>query len=217
MKKFIQIFILIKLKINYKYHILKSLADYFFAILILFLSSPIFIIIYILIRFNLGKPVFFKQLRPGLNGKVFNLIKFRTMTFKKDKYGNLLDDNYRLNSLGNFLRKTSIDELPSLINVLKGEMSIIGPRPLLVEYLNFYSDEQHKRHLVKPGLTGFAQINGRNAISWEEKFQYDIFYVENISFLLDIKIFFLTILTLIKRNGINTKDGKFMPRFKGSK
>tara|TARA_Y100000589_G_C27045337_1_gene584915 strand:- start:147 stop:800 length:654 start_codon:yes stop_codon:yes gene_type:complete len=217
LKKFIQIFILIKLKINYKYHILKSLADYFFAILILFLSSPIFIIIYILIRFNLGKPVFFKQLRPGLNGKVFNLIKFRTMTFKKDKYGNLLDDNYRLNSLGNFLRKTSIDELPSLINVLKGEMSIIGPRPLLVEYLNFYSDEQHKRHLVKPGLTGFAQINGRNAISWEEKFQYDIFYVENISFLLDIKIFFLTILTLIKRNGINTKDGKFMPRFKGSK
>ena len=205
------------MKINYKYHILKSLADYFFAILILFLSSPIFIIIYILIRFNLGKPVFFKQLRPGLNGKVFNLIKFRTMTFKKDKYGNLLDDNYRLNSLGNFLRKTSIDELPSLINVLKGEMSIIGPRPLLVEYLNFYSDEQHKRHLVKPGLTGFAQINGRNAISWEEKFQYDIFYVENISFLLDIKIFFLTILTLIKRNGINTKDGKFMPRFKGSK
>jgi len=165
----------------------------------------------------MGYPVIFKQKRPGLNGKTFNFYKFRTMTNEKDENGNLLADKDRLTSFGKFLRKTSLDELPSLWNVLKGDMSLVGPRPLLMEYLPLYSDKQMRRHEVKPGITGWAQINGRNAISWEEKFKLDIWYVDNQSFWFDIKIIFLTIWKVLKREGISHSGFATMEKFKGSK
>ena len=166
---------------------------------------------------KLGYPVFFRQKRPGLNGKIFVLCKFRTMTDKKDENGKLLPDEERLTSFGKFLRSTSLDELPELFNVWKGEMSLVGPRPLLVKYLPLYNEEQKKRHNVRPGITGLAQVKGRNAISWEQKFEYDVDYVNNISFLLDCKIIYMTIATVLKRDGINSTTDATMEAFTGSK
>jgi len=163
---------------------------------------------------NQGSPFFF-QVRPGLNNKLFKVIKFKTMNDKKDQFGHLLPDADRLTKLGSFIRKASLDEFPQLLNVLKGDMSLVGPRPLLVEYLPLYSKEQASRHLVKPGITGWAQVNGRNAISWEQKFILDVWYVENQSFLLDIKILFLTVLKVFMRDGISSADTVTMSKFTG--
>jgi sugar transferase EpsL len=192
----------------------------FDLVLILF-SAPILILIFLLValtvRFKLGSPVFFKQRRPGLNKQIFNMIKFRSMTMKSDASGVLLSDSNRLTRFGEFLRSTSLDELPSFWTVLKGEMSLVGPRPLLVEYLPLYSEKQSRRHEVKPGITGWAQVNGRNAINWDEKFDLDVWYVDNQSVWLDIKILFLTIKKVIMRDGISAKDDATMPPFKGTK
>jgi lipopolysaccharide/colanic/teichoic acid biosynthesis glycosyltransferase len=192
-----------------------------FDLTIVFTTSllvlPICILIAVIIKFKLGSPVLFIQVRPGLNAKKFRLLKFRTMTNKQDINGILLPDADRLTKFGKFLRSTSLDELPSLLNVLKGDMSLIGPRPLLVEYLPLYSEKQARRHEVKPGVTGWAQVNGRNVISWEEKFELDIWYVDNQSIWLDIKILWLTVKTVILRDGINQKNNATMPIFKGSK
>jgi sugar transferase EpsL len=192
----------------------------FDLILILF-SAPILILIFLLValtvRFKLGSPVFFKQRRPGLNKQIFNMIKFRSMTMKSDASGILMSDSNRLTRFGEFLRSTSLDELPSFWTVLKGEMSLVGPRPLLVEYLPLYSEKQSRRHEVKPGITGWAQVNGRNAINWDEKFDLDVWYVDNQSVWLDIKILFLTIKKVIMRDGISAKDDATMPPFKGTK
>lgn len=174
---------------------------------------PIYLVIIILVRTNLGSPIFFKQKRPGLNNKVFNIYKFRTMTNDHDHYGNLLPDETRLTKFGRFLRSTSLDELPSLWSVLKGDMSLIGPRPLLVEYLPFFSEKQARRHEVRPGITGWAQVNGRNAISWEEKFELDVWYVDNLSITIDIKILWLTIIRVLFRDGISPDNKDIMPRF----
>ena len=170
-----------------------------------------------MVRFKFGSPVLFKQPRPGLNEKVFNMIKFRSMTMENDASGIMLSDSDRLTRFGEFLRSTSLDELPSLWAVLKGEMSLVGPRPLLVEYLPLYSKKQSRRHEVNPGITGWAQVNGRNAISWDEKFDLDVWYVENQSIWLDIKILFLTIKKVIVRDGISAKGDATMPPFKRSK
>ena len=192
-----------------------------FDIVLVLFSIPILIPIYILValmvRFKFGSPVLFKQPRPGLNEKVFNMIKFRSMTMENDTSGILLSDSNRLTRFGEFLRSTSLDELPSLWAVLKGEMSLVGPRPLLVEYLPLYSKKQSRRHEVKPGITGWAQVNGRNAISWDEKFDLDVWYVDNQSVWLDIKILFLTVKKVIMRDGISAKDDATMPPFKGTK
>ena len=192
----------------------------FDLVLILF-SAPILILIFLLValtvRFKLGSPVFFKQRRPGLNKQIFNMIKFRSMTMKSDTSGVLLSDSNRLTRFGEFLRSTSLDELPSFWTVLKGEMSLVGPRPLLVEYLPLYSEKQSRRHEVKPGITGWAQVNGRNAINWDEKFDLDVWYVDNQSVWLDIKILFLTIKKVIMRDGISAKGDATMPPFKGTK
>ncbi|MCX8531510.1 sugar transferase [Chryseobacterium luquanense] len=191
----------------------KPLLDFFLALMAFMLLSPIFILVTIGLFFaNSGKPFFF-QVRPGKNERLFKIIKFKTMSDKKDKDGNLLPDSKRLTKIGSFVRKTSLDELPQLINVLKGDMSLIGPRPLLPDYLAFYSEFQKQRHIVKPGITGWAQINGRNAISWEQKFEYDVWYVEHISFILDLKIIFLTIKKIIYPDGITADGHATMPRF----
>ncbi len=194
---------------------LKYFFDKFFAMCGLIILSPLIFIIAILIKIKLGSPIFFLQQRPGLKEKIFYLIKFRTMTNKKDKLGNLLNDNLRLTKFGRWLRETSIDEIPTLLNIIKGEMSFVGPRPLLKEYLNLYSEREKKRHQVKPGITGLAQINGRNKISWEKKFEYDILYVNNVSFFSDLKIFLLTFLKVIKSEGINPKNKPNVEHFKG--
>lgn len=195
---------------------LKRIFDFTVALIALvFLSIPL-IVVFICIRFFLGKPAIFKQVRPGLHGAPFTMYKFRTMTEKMDKDGNLLPDSLRLTKFGKFLRSTSLDELPELWNVLIGDMSLVGPRPLLMEYLPLYSAEQKRRHEVPPGITGWAQINGRNAISWEQKFNLDIWYVENKSILLDIKILFLTFYKVFKREGISASPGDTMPPFKGT-
>ena len=192
-----------------------------FDIVLVLLSMPILIPTYILValmvRFKLGSPVLFKQPRPGLNKQVFNMIKVRSMTMENDSSDVLLPDNNRSSPFGEFLRSTSLDELPSFWTVLKGEMSVVGPRPLLVEYLPLYSTKQARRHEVKPGITGWAQVNGRNAISWDEKFDLDVWYVENQSIWLDIKILFLTIKKVIVRDGISAKGDVTMPPFKGTK
>ena len=192
-----------------------------FDIVLVLFSIPILIPIYILaalmVRFKFGSPVLFKQPRPGLNEKVFNMIKFRSMTMENDTSGILLSDSNRLTRFVEFLRSTSLDELPSLWAVLKGEMSLVGPRPLLVEYLPLYSKKQSRRHEVKPGITGWAQVNGRNAISWDEKFDLDVWYVDNQSIWLDIKILCLTIKKVILRDGISAKGDATMPPFKRSK
>ncbi|NGU52987.1 sugar transferase [Clostridium perfringens] len=181
----------------------------------LIVFSPIIIVVAILVRVNLGSPILFTQDRVGKNNKIFKMMKFRTMKDGVDKYGNLLPDSERLTNFGKILRSTSLDELPELVNVLKGDMSLIGPRPLLVEYLPLYSEEQRRRHNVLPGLTGWAQVNGRNSISWGEKFKLDVYYVNNWSLGLDLKIFFLTFYKLLKRDGINQNDNITMQKFDG--
>ena len=179
--------------------------------------SPLLILTAFLIRIKLGAPVFFKQLRPGKNEKIFGILKFRTMTDAKDENGNLLPDEIRLTRFGQFLRSTSIDELPELLNILNGDMSIVGPRPLLVQYLERYNEEQKHRHDVKPGLTGLAQVNGRNGITWEEKFHYDLEYVKNITFYGDCKIIFQTVMKVFGREGISSATSVTMEEFKGNK
>lgn len=196
--------------------LIKRFMDFLIAALSIIIFSPLLIILAILVRLKLGGPVIFKQERPGLNGKVFKLYKFRTMTDAKDENGNLLDDEYRLTSFGKKLRSTSLDELPELYNILKGDMSIVGPRPLLVKYLPLYNDEQKRRHDVRPGLTGLAQVSGRNAITWTEKFNKDIEYVDNVSLGLDISIFFKTIYCVLKKEGINSDSAATMEDFTGN-
>lgn len=185
---------------------IKRILDLILSLMALILLMPLMIIIGILVRINLGSPIIFKQKRPGKNEKTFTLYKFRTMTDKRDIDGNLLPDEYRLTKFGKFLRSTSLDELPELINIIKGDMAIVGPRPLLVEYLPYYTEEEKHRHDVRPGLTGLAQVNGRNEISWEEKLKYDTEYIKEISFYSDLKIIFKTIKKTIKRKDI--KMGK---------
>lgn len=195
---------------------MKRILDLSAALLGLILLAPIILILAILIRQKLGSPVFFTQTRPGLHGKPFKMVKFRTMTDARDADSNLLPDNIRLTAFGRFLRSTSLDELPELLNVLKGDMSLVGPRPLLMEYLPHYSPEQARRHEARPGITGWAQINGRNAISWESKFQLDVWYVDNQSFWLDLKIVVLTIKKVFVREGISAEGEATMPKFTGS-
>lgn len=194
----------------------KPILDKSFALILIILLSPIMIIVAILIWLKMGTPILFKQKRPGLNEKIFTIYKFRTMTNEKDKNGNLLPDELRLKGIGKAIRELSLDELPQLFNVLKGDMSFIGPRPLLVEYLSLYNEFQKRRHEVKPGITGWAQVNGRNAISWQQKFEYDVWYVDNISFWLDLKILLLTIKKIIKKEGINQPGNATAERFMGN-
>ncbi len=182
----------------------------------LVLLSPLLLVLMILVRIGLGGPVFFGQVRPGLGGKPFRLWKFRTMTDACDAQGQPLPDEQRLTRLGRFLRATSLDELPELWNVLKGDMSLVGPRPLLMEYLPIYSPEQARRHEVRPGITGWAQVNGRNALSWEEKFAFDVWYVDHLSFGLDGRILWRTLLQVVRRQGISAADHATMPKFTGS-
>ena len=196
---------------------MKHYFDFLATILALILLSLPLMVIFLLTKRKLGSPVLFCQARPGLHGKPFNMIKFRTMTNECDSDGNLLPDAQRLSSFGRFLRGSSLDELPELWNVIKGDMSLVGPRPLLMEYLPLYTEEQARRHDVRPGITGWAQVNGRNAISWEEKFKLDVWYVENQSFFLDVKILALTILKVIKRDGISAQGEVTMTKFTGSK
>ena len=194
----------------------KQLIDFFIALLGLVILSPLIILVIIgLFISNNGRP-FFIQKRPGKNEKIFSIFKFKTMNDKKDSLGNLLSDAQRLTKIGSFVRKTSIDEIPQLINVLKGEMSLIGPRPLLPEYLPLYNEMQKKRHEVKPGITGWAQVNGRNAISWQQKFEYDCWYVDKISFLLDIKIVVMTIKKIAIKEGINSANSATINPFNGN-
>ncbi|WP_452603021.1 sugar transferase [Pontimicrobium sp. MEBiC06410] len=194
----------------------KRIIDFIGSSLGLFLFSPLFLVVYFyLLVYNNGSPFFFQK-RPGKNEKIFSIIKFKTMNDKKDSEGNLLPDEKRLSKAGKIIRKTSLDELPQLINVLKGDMSLIGPRPLLPEYLPLYNEEQKLRHNVKPGITGWAQVNGRNAISWEEKFRLDIWYVKHLSFLLDVKILIKTVLKVVKSEDINSAGQATTLPFKGS-
>lgn len=194
---------------------MKRFFDLTVAFFVLLLLSPVILITAALVRFKLGSPILFTQDRPGLHGKVFKMMKFRSMLDGKDKYGNLLPDNERMTKFGAFLRSTSLDELPGLFNVLKGDMSLVGPRPLLVQYLPLYSVEQARRHNVRPGITGWAQVNGRNAISWDQKFKLDVWYVDNQSFWLDIKILFLTVKKVFVREGISADGHVTIESFKG--
>ena len=194
----------------------KRLLDFTAAALGLLVLSPVFLIVTVGLFFaNQGKP-FFVQKRPGLQGKIFSILKFKTMTDQKDAQGNLLPDHDRLTALGSFVRKTSLDEIPQLFNVLTGDMSLIGPRPLLPQYLPLYNAFQQQRHNVRPGITGWAQVNGRNAISWEQKFEYDVWYTQNISILLDIKILFLTLKKVLVREGISQEGQVTIEAFKGN-
>ncbi len=193
------------------------LIDFLGALLGLFLLSPFFIVIALAVKVSLGSPVLFKQQRPGLNGEPFQMFKFRTMTETCERNGTLLADVERLTPFGKFLRSSSLDELPELFNVLKGDMSLVGPRPLLMEYLSLYNKEQFRRHEVKPGITGWAQVNGRNAISWEDRFKLDVWYVENHSFFLDLKILYLTIKKVFARDGITAEGHATMTKFTGTK
>ncbi len=194
---------------------MKRLFDFLAAAFALVLFSPLLIVLIFLIRRRLGSPVFFTQLRPGFYGRPFKMFKFRTMTDARDENGQLLPDAERLTSFGRFLRAASLDELPELFNILKGEMSVVGPRPLLMEYLPLYNERQARRHEVRPGLTGWAQINGRNALSWEEKFELDVWYVENRTFWLDLKIIFMTARKVLIREGISAPGNATMPVFLG--
>lgn len=194
----------------------KRFFDVAIAALVLLAFSPIFLIIWVSLSIANNGSAFFYQQRPGKDKKIFKIIKFKSMNDKKDKEGNLLPDFKRMTAIGKFIRNTSLDELPQLLNVLKGDMSLIGPRPLLVSYLPLYSAEQNKRHLVKPGITGWAQVNGRNTISWDKKFEYDVWYVNHISFALDMKIYFLTLQKVIKRADISASDNTTMERFVGN-
>ena len=193
----------------------KRIFDITISMVLLFFLSPLMLIIYLLVILNLGSPAFFLQERVGKDNKVFKIIKFRTMKDAKDKEGNDLPDYKRVTKLGSFLRATSLDELPELINVIKGEMSLVGPRPLLTQYLPIYNEEQIRRHEVLPGVTGWAQVNGRNSLTWNEKFKLDVWYVDNRSFWIDIKILFLTAYKVIKREGINKSQTVTMDYFNG--
>ena len=198
-------------------HCFKRIIDFSIALIALLLIWPFLLVIYIWLTIaNKGAGAFFLQERPGLNGRIFKIIKYKTMTDERDDDGNLLSDSVRLTKVGKFVRSTSIDELPQLINVLKGDMALIGPRPLLTEYLPLYNKEQAKRHNVRPGITGWAQCHGRNEISWQEKFKLDVWYVENCSFLTDIKIIITTINTVLNRKGISQKGNATMEPFKGN-
>jgi lipopolysaccharide/colanic/teichoic acid biosynthesis glycosyltransferase len=195
----------------------KRFFDFTLSLTGIVVLSPIFITVMVLLFFtNKGKP-FFTQSRPGRHEKIFKIIKFKTMNDKRDAAGNLLPDSERLTATGKFVRKTSLDEIPQLINVIKGEMSLVGPRPLLVEYLPLYNARQRRRHDARPGITGWAQVNGRNAISWEEKFQYDTWYTEHVSFPLDLKIILLTVKKVCKREGVNSTDVVTMEKFQGNR
>mgnify|MGYP000952035283 CR=1 FL=1 len=196
--------------------ILKRVFDICASAIALSLLAPVFIGTAILVRVKLGSPILFTQIRPGLHGQPFKMMKFRTMTDERDSQGELLSDAERLTAFGKFLRSSSLDELPELLNVLKGDMSLVGPRPLLMEYLPLYSPEQARRHHAKPGITGWAQINGRNAISWEQKFSLDVWYVDNQSLWLDIKILFLTVWKVFKREGISAAGEATMTKFTGN-
>jgi lipopolysaccharide/colanic/teichoic acid biosynthesis glycosyltransferase len=196
--------------------IIKPIADIFVALVVFLVLLPVFLLVVLfLAAANNGKPFFF-QLRPGKNGKIFRVIKFKTMNDRKDPGGNLLPDADRLTAIGKFVRKTSLDEIPQLLNVIKGDMSIVGPRPLLVEYLPLYNETQKRRHDVKPGITGWAQVNGRNTISWKQKFEYDVWYVDNISFVLDFRILLMTVRNVVKSEGINSTTSATMEKFTGS-
>ena len=195
---------------------IKRPQDLCCALAAIIVLSPVMAVTALLVRLRLGSPVLFKQERPGLDGKVFTLYKFRTMTDEKDRAGNLLPDEVRLTSFGKMLRSTSLDELPELFNILNGDMSVVGPRPLLVKYLPLYNEHQARRHEVRPGFTGYAQVHGRNAISWEEKFDLDVEYVDHVSFLGDWKIIFRTVKTVLKREGISSETAATMEEFKGS-
>jgi len=202
-----------KKSIEIMHDLLKRILDILLSIIGLVILSPVLLITALLISYKLGVPVFFTQIRPGLHGKPFKIIKFRTMTNSRDVNGELQPNEKRQTKFGNYLRASSIDELPELINVLKGEMSLVGPRPLLMEYLPRYNSFQKRRHEVRPGITGWAQINGRNAISWEEKFKYDVWYVDNRNFFLDIKILWKTLLKVLRREGIKAGDGRWTQPF----
>ena len=198
------------------YTFFKRFFDVFASLIGLILLSPLLLVVVILLCFaNNGRPFYFQK-RPGKNEKIFTIIKLRTMNDKKDENGELLPDGMRITKVGHVIRKTSLDEIPQLLNVIKGDMSIIGPRPLLVSYLNFYNDFQKKRHQIKPGVTGWAQVNGRNAISWNQKFDYDVYYVENQSFLLDLKILGKTVKKVFISEGISSDNSATMPYFKGN-
>ena len=209
-----------EIKNNYKRNFydkyIKRSIDFIVAFVAIVVASPILLITAILVKTKLGSPVLFKQERPGLNSEIFTMYKFRTMTDSRDENGKLLSDELRLTKFGKMLRATSLDELPELLNILKGDMSIVGPRPLLVRYLPLYNEEQMLRHAVKPGITGYAQVNGRNSISWEEKFKLDVYYVRNISLILDIKIIFSTVGTVFKRTGISSETAATMEEFTGT-
>lgn len=195
---------------------IKRLIDIVVASCVLVLTVPVLIILYVLVRIQMGAPVFFIQERAGLHGRSIYLRKFRSMTNATDTNGELLEDEKRITALGNFLRKTSLDELPSLLNVLKGDMSLVGPRPLLVRYLPLYTPEQARRHDVLPGVTGWASVNGRNASSWKKKFELDLWYVDNRSTALDLKILYMTLLTVFKQDGISAPNEATMPEFTGT-
>jgi undecaprenyl phosphate N,N'-diacetylbacillosamine 1-phosphate transferase len=195
---------------------IKTLFDRILSLILIILFLPAYLIVSLLIYLKMGTPILFRQKRPGKDGKIFEIYKFRTMTNETDAEGNLLPDEQRLVGIGKFIRSTSLDELPQLFNVLKGEMSFVGPRPLLVEYLPLYNERQKKRHDVKPGITGWAQVNGRNAISWEQKFELDVWYVEHQSFWLDMKILWMTFLKVIKRSDVSSDTSVTMEKFTGS-
>ncbi|MBJ12670.1 MAG: hypothetical protein CMG62_06280 [Candidatus Marinimicrobia bacterium] len=195
---------------------IKRFFDFLFSLLMLIIFSPILILVSLIIYFDIGSPILFKQERPGKNEKIFKLYKFRTMKNIVDSNGILKDDISRISSIGKFLRESSLDELPSLVNVLKGEMSLVGPRPLLIEYLQYYNKEQQLRHNVKPGITGWAQVNGRNSISWEEKFKLDVWYVRNNSLVLDLRILLMTLKKVFAREGINSDVDTTMEKFTGN-
>lgn len=198
------------------YLILKRLLDFIFALILLIITTPLFLIVAIFIKLESKGPILFRQKRPGKNEKIFEIYKFRSMRTEIYINGKALSDKERMTKVGAFIRKASIDELPQLINILRGEMSFVGPRPLLVEYLELYNNNQKRRHLVTPGITGLAQVNGRNNIDWEEKFRHDISYVNNISFLLDFKIVLLTVYKVISKKDINNTENTTMPYFNGS-
>ena len=194
----------------------KRCLDFLLSLAALIVLSPVLLLVAILVRCKLGSPILFKQERPGLHEKIFCMYKFRTMTDAKDADGNLLPDEVRLTKFGKLLRSTSLDELPELFNILKGDMAIVGPRPLLVQYLPRYNERQHRRHDVRPGFTGLAQVNGRNSISWQEKFEWDVRYVENVSFLMDLRIIAKTVKVVLKRDGISSETSATMEEFRGN-
>ncbi|WP_341348345.1 sugar transferase [Paenibacillus sp. FSL H3-0469] len=199
------------------YVVVKRVVDWLIACVLVVLSSPFMIAAIIAVKISSKGPVLFKQKRPGKNCKIFTVYKFRTMSLETDELGELLPDIQRMTKVGSFLRKTSIDELPQLFNILKGDMSFIGPRPLLVKYLEYYTPEQNRRHEVTPGISGWAQVNGRNTISWEEKFDYDVWYVDHINLKLDMKIFWKTVKNVLIREGVNNSQTDTMPVFTGGK